>query len=793
MDVIDKEAAFLKRLLVTFKAEAQEHLHGMCSGLIRLEKNECPAEERAEIIETIFREAHSLKGAARAVNQIEIESLCQALEGVFAALKKNVLQTNPVIFDLLQEALDFLGLALPDVGAERTHKNKVLQRQLASRLEEVVGQKPAPETPYMVANVTTGQQEKVDSIPTYFVIPIQENGTIPPPSENEGQKAAPQTVMPDTVRVSTDRLTSVLLQAEEMLAAKFASSQRVLDIRSVSEAFSAWKKEWTRFQPFLQELKEAGSRGNTTGQIGESIERHRTLAQVQEFLDWNGEEVTSLEARLKGEVASAERDSRALGGMVNNLLGDMKKVLMFPFSSLLEILPKIIRDLSRDTGKKVELHISGEDIEIDRRILEEMRDPLLHLVRNCIDHGIENSTERLAKGKPQFGTIRVAVFPRDDKVELTVTDDGGGISPEAVRSALLKSGTISGDAVAELSDQELLAQVFQSGVTTSPIITEISGRGLGLAIVREKVEKMGGGVNVETALDSGTTFRITLPLTVATFRGILVRLGDNLFVLPAMHVARVLRVKASEIKTVENRETISLDGEPVSLARLASVLGLSAQPTERGVSELQQMVVLTVSNIRIAFLVDEIVSELEVLLKGLGRQLSRVRNVSGATVLGNGRVASVLNVPDLLKSAIRMAAFSTPRGGNYETGENPARRRLVLVVDDSITTRTLLKNILESGGYDVVTAVDGMDACTRLSNKSFDIVVSDVEMPRMNGFELTAAIRADKALREIPVVLITALASREDQERGVDVGANAYIVKSHFDQSNLLEVMKKLV
>jgi two-component system chemotaxis sensor kinase CheA len=345
--------------------------------------------------------------------------------------------------------------------------------------------------------------------------------------------------------------------------------------------------------------------------------------------------------------------------------------------------------------------------------------------------------------------------------------------------------------VAEYGDQDLLAQVFQSGITTSPIITELSGRGLGLAIVREKVEKLGGTVSVTSTPDLGTTFRIVLPLTVATFRGLLVRLGEALFVLPAMHVSRVLRLKQEEIKTVEGRETICLNGGAVSLARLSAVLELPSPTPVQGSAELLPIVLLSSADTRIAFLVDEVLGEQEVLLKGLGQQLSRVRNFAGATVLGNGRVAPILNVTDLMKSAIKSAS-SARRSSDAVAGGAEAVRS-VLVVEDSITTRTLLKNILETGGYAVVTAVDGIDALTSLKSSVFDIVVSDVEMPRMNGFELTAKIRSDKALAELPVILVTALASREDRERGIDAGANAYIVKGSFDQSNLLEVMGKLI
>jgi two-component system chemotaxis sensor kinase CheA len=254
-------------------------------------------------------------------------------------------------------------------------------------------------------------------------------------------------------------------------------------------------------------------------------------------------------------------------------------------------------------------------------------------------------------------------------------------------------------------------------------------------------------------------------------------------------VERVVRFKKEEVITVKNRETISLEREAVSFVRLTEVLGLP-RPKAPDKAEMVQSVVLTAAGTRIAFLVEEVLGEQEILLKGLGHQLSRVRNIAGATVLGNGKVVPIINVPDLLKSAIKASATSIAAA---LTGMDESQKRSVLIVEDSITTRTLLKNILESAGYDVVTAVDGVDAVTRLKSAPFDLVVSDVDMPRMNGFELTAKIRSDKSMADLPVVLVTALASGEDRERGIDVGANAYIVKSSFDQSNLLEVLKRLI
>jgi len=480
-----------------------------------------------------------------------------------------------------------------------------------------------------------------------------------------------------------------------------------------------------------------------------------------------------------------------LGGMVANLLEDIKRALMLPFSSLLEIFPRFVRNLSREQGKEVDWIVQGGEIEMDRRILEEMKGPLIHLIRNCIDHGIEEPEERRRKKKSPRGTVTVAIAQRNgSKVEILVSDDGAGIDLAKVRAAAVKLSLLAPQEAAKLSDEQVLSFIFQSGVSTSPIITDISGRGLGLAIVQEKVEKLGGFVSLETVPHVGTRFRIVLPLTVATFRGILVRVAEHTFVLPTTNLEWVLRVSREEIKTVENRETIQFQGRAVSLVRLDNALDLSPKTPAGNPADKLPLVILRAAEKCMAFLVDEILNEQEILVKSLGKQLSRVRNIAGAAVLGTGKVVPILNIPDLMKSAARVVPaakiVAVPAGA-------PAKRKSLLVVEDSITARMLLKNILESAGYNVTTAIDGVDAFTLLKSEECDLVVSDVDMPRMNGFDLTAKIRADTKLSELPVVLVTALESREDRERGIDVGANAYIVKSSFDQSNLLDVILRLI
>ncbi|HEV2247146.1 MAG TPA: hybrid sensor histidine kinase/response regulator [Terriglobia bacterium] len=774
-----KDHEFLKKLLATFKVEAEEHVKAMSSGLIKLEKTSA-SDEQMDVVEMVFREAHSLKGAARAVNMVEVEAICQSLESVFSALKRQDITVSPALFDRLHKAVDTLGEFPLSLGTERTAAEK-----------------------FRIAEISRSLEGALKGIEEELRKPEGESSLVPEPEAHQPSKdviglrplAEEKPEVAETVRVSRAKLDSLLRQAEELLSAKLTGGQRAAELRQVNATLALWDKERAKVHPdarALQQSLERDGKRNGASRLPDRPEKSiAQIAKVLEFLEWNDSSIQALKSELATLAKLAEQDHRAIGRRVDDLLEDMKKVSMLPFSSLLEVFPKLVRDLSRGLSKDAELVIQGSEIEIDRRILEEMKDPLVHLVRNCIDHGIEVPKERERKKKSPRATITIAISPKNgDKVEIRISDDGTGLNLRNVRGAALKLGIISQKDAEKLSDVETLSLVFQSGVSTSPILTETSGRGLGLAIVREKVEKLGGIVSLETHPEIGTTFRMVLPLTLATFRGILVRVEDNFFGIPTAHVERVLRVSKAEIKTVENREAIQLNGKAVSLVRLGDVLELARKSATSDSTDKVSVVVVGSAERRVAFLVDEVLSEQEILVKSLGKQLSRLRNIAGATVLGTGKVVPVLNVPDLMQSAVRVAA-TTPAAVRVKEAE--AKRKSILVAEDSITARTLLKNILESAGYQVRTAVDGVDAFTALRTEEFDLVVSDVDMPRMSGFDLTAKIRADRKLSELPVVLVTALQSREDRERGVDVGASAYIVKSSFDQSNLLEVVRRLI
>ena len=748
-----QEDEFHKQLRATFKVEAEEHLQAIGTGLLELEKAPAPEEQR-RIVETVFRAAHSLKGAARAVNFTEIELICQSLEDRFASWKRQESAPSPQALDTLHRALNTVTAALAAPAASR------------------------------------GAGTSVPALPAGA--PVHVDAARPEPALTDvvpapGQSAAEKTSHDETVRIAVSKLDARLLEAEEMLTAKLTTGQRVGDLRELSGRFEAWRKEWVAVEPEARAFRQALDRPAPS-----QPQLTPGLARLLEFLDWNVDYLKSLENMVAALTQTAEQDRHLVGKLVDDLLEESKKLLLLPFGTLSTSFPKLVRDLCRDQGKDADLVMRGEEVVIDKRILEEMKDPLIHLLRNCVDHGVETSEQRIRLGKPPRATITLAVSRvNGSKVELRVSDDGAGIDAGKVKESAVKHGLISAEEVRQLGDAEARALVFQPEVSTSPIITRLSGRGLGLAIVREKAEELGGAVAVESEPRLGTSIGIVLPAMLATFRGILVEAAGRLFVVPTAQVECVARVKPEDIQTVEGRETISLNGRAVALARLADTLGL-AGPARRGEpSAAAPVVVLGAGEQRVAYAVDAVLDEQEVLVKPLRKPLARVRNVTGATVLGSGLVAPILNVPDLLKSARKTGGAAARVTAGTKPAE--AEAKTILVVEDSITSRMLLKGILESAGYKVKTAVDGAEAFTMLRSEHFDVVVSDVEMPRMNGFDLTAKIRADKKLAELPVVLVTALETREDRERGIDAGANAYLVKSSFDQSNLLEVIGRLI
>lgn len=648
-----------------------------------------------------------------------------------------------------------------------------------------------PEPPKPVPPIAV-PQEPVRVRAPLFPVSAERNGSPstqagPSPAEtprvSEAARPAEGAAAPlaETIKVSSDRLDRVLLQVEELLSVKLAAGHRAARIKrleaTISGALSSSLALSSEAGRFLRGRSPSEADGNAA-------------SKLQEMLARNVEVLKETAVEIANLSHTADGDARQLDGQMNQLLEDAKTLLMLPVGSILHALPKMARDVSRQLDKEIAVELRGAETEIDKRILDLLKDPVLHIVRNCIDHGIEMPDERERLGKPRRGTVTLTTTQQENgKVELQIADDGGGIDIERLKQAALKQGTIPPDVLEAMDDREALHLLFQSGVSTSPIITDLSGRGLGMAIVRDALEELGGSISVESVPGKGAAFRLVLPVSHTTLRCVLARVSERSFLVPVTHIERVCRVAKDEIKLVANSRAVTLDGRPISVVPLADALGL---PKAASSQAHVQMLVVGFAGIKIAFQVDEILHEQETLIKKMGSHLVHVRHIAGAAIMGTGEPVPILNVRELLTTAQSLSASPAFAADRDDADRAPARKR-ILVVEDSITSRMLIKNILEAIGYDVSVAVDGMEALSALNAAPFDLVISDVEMPRMDGFTLTENLRKDPLLAEIPVILVTSLESREHRERGVMAGANAYIVKRTFDQSNLVETIQRLI
>lgn len=739
---------FLKLLRSTFKVEAEEHLQAISDGLLAIEK--ASGADAQPAIERVFRAAHTLKGAARAVDFTAVERLCQFLEDIFTSWKSGQSAPTPEALDTLHQALDAVASALSSEGAG-SEKNAIDLSSFERPLH-LIQQSIAPAAP----------KETKSAHP-------------PEPPVVTDKVRAPSDA---TVRVAVKKLEAQLIQAEEILTAKLAARQRSADFLELCARLGTFRKAWSAVERDVVELRQSSSQS-------------QALRRLLDFFGVSLDALKGIESRATALATLAEHDRDMVGKLVDDLLDESKKLLLLPFATISASFQKVARDLARELQKEIDLTIRGEDVEIDKRILEEVKGPIVHLLRNSIDHGIETPEERTRLGKNSRASINIDVSQIDgNKVQLLVSDDGVGIDTTKVREWAIRHGAVETEELARLDEDGVRQLIFRSGVTTTPIVTQLSGRGLGLAIVQENAEKLGGEVTVESQPGVGTTFRIVVPAIRATFRGILVEAAGQVLVVPTTQVERVGRSSSDEIQTVQGRQTISYEGRAVPLVRLADALNLKSTTRKDLPPEGIPIMVLGSGDNRVAYSVDSIIDEQEVLVKPLRPPLARVRNVAGATVLGAGQIAPILNVADLLASA--RTSVRAPAAAEADVAVS-GKPKSILVAEDSITSRLLLKSILESAGYIVKTAVDGLEAFTLLRAEQFDLVVSDVEMPRLSGFDLTARIRADRTLTNLPVILVTALATREDREHGIDAGANAYIVKGSFDQSDLLEAVRRLI
>jgi two-component system chemotaxis sensor kinase CheA len=852
-------AKIREQIINSFRAELAEHVQTMNQGLLALEQKSVSGAQRDEQLAEVFRAAHSLKGAARAVGVNAIEQLAHALEDVLGGLQHNHLTESQALYTACFQAVDAIQTVQAAYEAGETTPPPQSLQALAglgefqraatthakpeNAISEVAADQPV-EAPPLIApprperktaspkSAKKALQESMETVSEMFQenqpdekntspavesAPEQPQPTRVPPADEGTFKSASNTVtnvaatsasagvattsastsvatpvaVDETIRVNVSKLDALMAQLSELLITKIHAEQRLAQVRQAQEYVTSWQKDWLSVRSSYGHMaRRRSANGGNDGGGFDSVEQ-RELGRLLDYLRTSQDRLRELNALINDLSRQYSSDTMQMSLVIDGLEEEIKRVRMLPLFTITGTFGRMLRDLAQASNKDVRYEVIGGDVELDKRVLEQIKDPLIHLLRNAVDHGLESSEKRLAAGKTAYGTVTLEARQVGKDVAISVSDDGAGINIPAIRHLAVRRNIPN---AAMMTDAELTDLIFAAGFSTSPMITDISGRGVGLDVVRRNVETLGGRINIEWQEGAGSRFTLVLPLALTSSRALLVHASGQKFAIPLNAIERIEYVRPENVISVGGHETLQYNDRPLVLVHLGDVLGMP--PThQRTADQRLPVIILAAAERRMAFAVDELDDELEVVMKGLGKQLARVGGIAGASVMGSGDVLLILNVADLIKLAqrgVNRSVLEKAAPVAVPVDERPRRR--ILVVDDSITTRTLEKNILEAAGFQVRIAMDGLEALNTVATGELpDLIISDVSMPRMDGLGLAARIKGDPRTAAIPFILVTSLDSPEDKARGVEVGADAYIVKSSFDQQNLLETIEQLI
>ena len=725
-----------------FAMEAEGRLDTLVDELLELEKGGATP----EMVASLFREAHTIKGGAAVVGMPHVARVAHALEDLLEEVRRERRGVDTALIDAVLAGVDAIRTLIPLAVAGQEHEEAAFDAE--QRLRIAVGGPPVVDDKAAAGPDVTAPAAAPGATPSAQASAAPDVA-VPAPSAAAPPPVAPAAPPPAPAREHHAGEGSVDAHGAADGAAGHAEPAR-------ATATEMLQIPVHRIDELVRLIGEASA---ATLRLG-----------------------SALLERLERDP-SGLTEYRDLVRSLNELQELALHARMIPVMSLAPRLRRAVRDLARETGKEVRFETRGEDAEIDRGVLERLADPLLHLVRNAVDHGVESADERRQKGKPAEGTIRLHAMQLGSEVVIAVSDDGRGIDVARVRET---AGRTDRSAI-EMDDEAALYLIFRSGLTTATKVTGVSGRGVGLDAVRASLNAVRGRIEVRSDPGMGTEFRIAVPITMATLRCLVIKAGGQAFAIPLHSVRAVLPSQPSA--TVGGRAMTMLDGRPVPISSLSAVLGT-------GNGAVGPAVVLAGLTRSHAFTVDDLVDQRDVVVKGLGELVPRLPAVAGAGVQPDGSILLVLEAAGLIERARRMdngdRSQEAAGGGGHEEPV-PHRAASILVVDDALTVRELQRSIFENAGYRVRVAVNGEEALAEISHERPDLVLTDVQMPRMDGFELTEAIRKQPSLASLPVIMLTSRGSDEDRRRGLECGADGYIVKSGFDQSALLSAVERLL
>lgn len=724
-----------RRLLAAFQVESRDYLEALRAVLGRgREAGALGQPDRDEAL----RRAHNLKGAARAVDLPGMELLAHRLEALFLQASAEDLGPGGDAAAAIERALDSIEDWLEDLARGQAPAEPAGARQ---EIERLLGLEPAEE----------------------------------PVEERVSQPVAP---VEETVRVRGAVLERLLRTSGEV-----QEEARRLDAvmgeishahRDLAELEGCWRRARAESLAALRAQPDSPARSRLESRL-EAVER----------------QVKRLGSALRRVHAGQGERAARMRSLGRRLHLDARRVLMVPARSVFEGFTRMMRDLARDEGRPLEFRMTGGDVEADRRVLQQLKDPLLHLLRNAVAHGLEPPEERRAVGKPETARVELALEVRGSRLEVRVEDDGRGVDLRRAAQEAVRQGALTEQQAVSAAPADLLGLLFRPGFSTSGKVDRLSGRGVGLSVVQEAARRLQGEAELLLPAGGGTAVRLSVPLVLSSQTLILVRSAGHPFALPAAAIDRLERLPPSDVRVVDGRPSVGPADLPVPIVSLAFLLGLE----DAGLVLAQRALCLAhlrSGSQRLAVAVDCFEDRLEGLVRSVGLPARIAPEVAGATLLPDGSACAVLDPHRL----VARASGSRPvvrREDPEVPAAAPSVRRRILVVDDSFTTRTLEKTVLESQGYQVLLAVDGAQALDVLRSEEVDLIVSDIQMPRMDGFALLRALKEDPRLAALPVVLLTSMETAEDRERGLELGAEAYLIKRKFDQRDLLETVRQLL
>ena len=759
MDLEALKKSFLKK----FQEDTADRLQKIQLGVLDLEKP-----ESAQAAEAVARELHTMKGEARILGLAAVGQLAHAAEDLLKSSRDGKTAVR-IATDLLLRACDAVSDLLPDVAGSKNGTSA--SEEMCRRLAEVSGHevpplKPGRPAPRPVSGIA-GDEPLTPAVP-----PAAEVGPEPAPTlslsprearpavtEAAAEPQVPKLPSADrSIRVNVEILDQMGTVAGDLLVESARARLRFNELNEILERFSRMGDRFLKVGERLND--DDGARRQV-----EILERDLHLLRDDAF--------RFVRQHLDG--------LNSLHGNLAQLADDVAEARLVPLSTVFDAFPRAVREMAHQQGKEVELIVENQNVGVDRSMLSDVRDALVHLLRNAVDHGLEGPELRETLGKPRSGKLHIRVRADGDMLHLEVADDGRGIDPERVKSAAVARKLVTAAQAAALGQREALELIFLSGLSTRDEVSELSGRGIGMDVVKRKVESLGGSVALSSRLSRGTTISLRLPQTLALMRVLLVRLGGDVYGMPAAEVEAVARVHPRDRVEIMGTVAIQHRGKPTALVALGPLLGLNGGPTH----DRPPAVVVRHGQDRAALAVDGFVDEREVAVKPCGGEfLKGAPFVAGTAALEDGRIAVLLHVPDVMAEVRKVARPVT---------QAPTARRLkVLLIDDSPIARATESALVKALGHLVDEAQDGEEGLSRIQAGTYDLILTDVQMPKMDGFALTRRIKAAPELSRLPVIILSSLASPEDKRRGLDAGADAYLVKGELGVESLAQAIDRL-